>query len=567
MAHPAGAVPSTLDTQYHPTIEAESGGPLERYLLYQSISMQDTFKNYSPEELRLADQARLPAKPKIECQFEKELKQRALLKASQKASDVDQINLQLQVEQFQQQLNPLKEKHRQEASKLGILQHKVTSFKEQVEKNTSEMVQLQAKVVQLTKEKKALEESMESTLKTRSEKMKTTLNKKLTESRDLIRAEFQAEQLSLVENARQEGRVAGLKEGQTQDWVQALNKLSDAEMRQLIGTNRTAKSILASNVKKKVTEETAKVKAEYEAKLKAKLSLSGQTGKASPSPATKPRTSASSAGTGTLATPQTNAAIAASVLLKPTTTESLKSSGVKVTYPFDRPASVPPGRSLPSQSLGADSSFGPMSTSSNIVGSSDTLVKNPFPSTTNRAQSLPFEKPQTAATNGFGAGSPFQPSNTAQITAISATVSSSLNSVKAATHVFGSPGLSHSSNMSQAPFFSASATPFGTASPNSISIKRTKNPFVSIISSNAPLRSNAFGLFAQNLVESKASTVAITSKSSSAPKDHPMSTSLIGNEAPRFESSGQKRAREGNLDRDEGDLKKGRVDETKVEKD
>jgi hypothetical protein len=606
MAPPVGAVPSTLDRSYLPTLAIESSTTPDEYAIFQSICFQEPYTNYCSEELRLADQARLPTKPKVECQFEKELKQ--------KTSKVDQLQLQLQVEQFQQQLTPLREKHRQKASKLDILQHEVTAFKQQVERNASEVVQLQAKVTQLTQEKDAMNDTLDSTLKSRSEKMKTVLNKKVAESREALRAEL----LPLVESARREGRaeglIAGRAEGFTEGQAQGRkhNELSDKEVREFLSMNPTVRGILAGNVKKKLEAEIARVEAEYEAKLKVyKLNLSGQIGKLNTSPTTEPLASASPVGPskpieatpaprapsipagdvqpsatqstnttaannqfgtsssprpisfGGLAAPQTNAAFSAPDPLDPATIVSLKSSHVKATYPFDRSASMPPESSLPSQTLVPNSSLGLMKfTSSNIFGSSDTPIKNPFPSTANRAQSIPFEKPHTAATNSFGTGSPFQPSNTAKTTAIFATVGSFDNSLKATTRIFGSPGLSQSSDASKTPFFSASASPFGAASSNSIAPKPTTNLFGFPVSSVPPLGSNAFGLFAQKPVESKAPSAAIPSIFLFAPKDPAMPSSLIGNEVPKIEGSGQKRDREEDTGRAKDEVKKERVDET-----
>jgi peptidoglycan hydrolase CwlO-like protein len=119
MASPANTVPST---QFLPTKDVEPGAPASEFALFQSICFQEPYKNYSPEELRVADYARLPATPKTISQLEQELKL--------KSSKVEQ--LQLQVEQFQQQMTPLKEKHEQKLSKVELMQQQLASFKHQV---------------------------------------------------------------------------------------------------------------------------------------------------------------------------------------------------------------------------------------------------------------------------------------------------------------------------------------------------------------------------------------------------------------------------------------------------
>jgi nucleoprotein TPR len=150
-----------------------------------------------------------------------------------------------------------------------------------------------------------IEESMENTLKIRSDKMKTALNKKLAESRETQVKELEVQYQSKLEQEKlkleqekqiwlAENKASGpvpllavstVESKATEDATAAVpatpstpsqkgpppslvgSNLTDAQVRELLSSNPTVKSILASNVKKKLDAETLKVKESFEKQL------------------------------------------------------------------------------------------------------------------------------------------------------------------------------------------------------------------------------------------------------------------------------------------------------------
>jgi nucleoprotein TPR len=139
-----------------------------------------------------------------------------------------------------------------------------------------------------------VQESMDNVIKQRSEKMKTALNNKLAESRASTKAALEEEykvryeqdkQIWLAEHTSSSAGPAGptapppdaestATTGQAAtatpsgkspaSHVSELSNMSDAQVRELLSTNGTAKAILMSNLKKKLEIETQKLKDEYE---------------------------------------------------------------------------------------------------------------------------------------------------------------------------------------------------------------------------------------------------------------------------------------------------------------
>ncbi|EGY14274.1 hypothetical protein VD0002_g2095 [Verticillium dahliae] len=132
---------------------------------------------------------------------------------------------------------------------------------------------------------KAIEESQNQTLKERSDKMKNALNDRLRQDRQKLEQEFQTrvDQEKIIWQAEhqaaapsQEQPIAStpVKKQEpepTSNTPTANAPLSDGEVRKLLATNPTAKSIFTANLKKKLEEHSAKaettLKAEYEAKI------------------------------------------------------------------------------------------------------------------------------------------------------------------------------------------------------------------------------------------------------------------------------------------------------------
>ncbi|KAM0276559.1 hypothetical protein ACHAQH_006610 [Verticillium albo-atrum] len=135
---------------------------------------------------------------------------------------------------------------------------------------------------------KAIEESQAQTLKERSDKMRNALNDKLRQDRQKLEQEFQTriDQEKIIWQAeRPAAPVAASSQEQpvastpvkkqdpepTPNTPTVNSQLSDGEVRKLLATNPTAKSIFTANLKKKLEEHSAKaetaLKAEYEAKI------------------------------------------------------------------------------------------------------------------------------------------------------------------------------------------------------------------------------------------------------------------------------------------------------------
>lgn len=133
---------------------------------------------------------------------------------------------------------------------------------------------------------KELQENMDAIIKQRSDKMKTLLNNKLQESRAALETEFKTK----LEEEKQ--RLQSEHESTTKEAVTTkeppstplsaqtpatptttistaslsteLRNMSDAQLRELLATNATAKSILQSNLRKRLDIETQKIKEELE---------------------------------------------------------------------------------------------------------------------------------------------------------------------------------------------------------------------------------------------------------------------------------------------------------------
>ncbi|RFU28838.1 hypothetical protein B7463_g7500, partial [Scytalidium lignicola] len=159
------------------------------------------------------------------------------------------------------------------------------------------VAEAEAKVKEQEERAAKIEEQMEATLKARSDKMKTALNKKLAESRESAKAQLEAEYNLRLEQEKQiwlaENKPAIPPEtpkGQPKETETApsgtpstpsqktpggtsfdVNSLSDADVRNLLSTNPTIKSILATNLKKKLEVETQKIKEEQEKRTADKL--------------------------------------------------------------------------------------------------------------------------------------------------------------------------------------------------------------------------------------------------------------------------------------------------------
>lgn len=143
-----------------------------------------------------------------------------------------------------------------------------------------------------------IEESMEATLKQRSDKMKAALNKKLGESKEALRVQLEADfklkleqekQIWLAENkpVNSSAPLPTPSAHKTEETIAPVtpatpskvaissgdgSNLSDDEVRHLLSTNPTIKSILAGNLKKLVEKETQKLKAEQDKIVAEKLS-------------------------------------------------------------------------------------------------------------------------------------------------------------------------------------------------------------------------------------------------------------------------------------------------------
>ncbi|KAJ2905788.1 hypothetical protein MKZ38_004465 [Zalerion maritima] len=161
-----------------------------------------------------------------------------------------------------------------------------------------EREELLAKIAAAEAEIEEATKHAEEVIKTRSEKMKTALNSKLQSTREQAekeKAEFKTQMekelqvrldqekvIWMAENKAGESSASAMPAtpakpdpaapqiptGSTPDTgvsrpsVEALNKLSDAEMRDLISKSATAKSIIRMNIKKGIDAEVVKMKAE-----------------------------------------------------------------------------------------------------------------------------------------------------------------------------------------------------------------------------------------------------------------------------------------------------------------
>jgi nucleoprotein TPR len=155
-----------------------------------------------------------------------------------------------------------------------------------------------------------IEATMEATLKLRSDKMKTTLNKKLVESKEAQKAELEAEYKLKFEQEKQiwlaesrttvtnasNGPVTNQPKPESESTrampatpatpsqktqpvaTMDMANMSDLEMRDAIAKHPTAKAIIIDNVKKQVTAQTQRIKDEH-AKLLAELQQKAETSK------------------------------------------------------------------------------------------------------------------------------------------------------------------------------------------------------------------------------------------------------------------------------------------------
>lgn len=137
-----------------------------------------------------------------------------------------------------------------------------------------------------------VEAGIQQTVKERCDRMKDTLNNKLKERRTKMEEEYKKKEDDLKLKLEQEKAIwqaenphaaAGEKQDVPATPVKAeapagapptpaaanLQQMDDAEMRQFLSTNTTAKSIISSNIKKRLDAENTKLKGEYEAKITA----------------------------------------------------------------------------------------------------------------------------------------------------------------------------------------------------------------------------------------------------------------------------------------------------------
>jgi nucleoprotein TPR len=143
---------------------------------------------------------------------------------------------------------------------------------------------------------KEIEATMDATLKLRSEKMKAALNKKLSESKETMKAQLEADfklkleqekQIWLAENKSTESTAATPSQPTAKSEETSApappatpskaaavvdgTNLNDEQVRHLLSTNPTVKSILANNLKKKLDIEAQKLKEEQAKTLAEKV--------------------------------------------------------------------------------------------------------------------------------------------------------------------------------------------------------------------------------------------------------------------------------------------------------
>ncbi|EHL00400.1 putative Nucleoprotein TPR [Glarea lozoyensis 74030] len=198
----------------------------------------------------------------------------------------------------------------EESPKVGISDEERKALEERIAAAETRAKEQEEKAVKL-------EEQVENTLKTRSDKMKAALNKKLAESREAQKAELEAEyQLKLEQDKKiwfAENKPAATaappinpfavtpvnpfattpvtapeplqvpatpSQPKTEDTTtvpatpvepptptQRIPELSDEKIRELLSTNPTAKSIIVSNVRNKMIQEKQKLDEEYKKQL------------------------------------------------------------------------------------------------------------------------------------------------------------------------------------------------------------------------------------------------------------------------------------------------------------
>ncbi|KAF9870905.1 filament-forming protein [Colletotrichum karsti] len=156
----------------------------------------------------------------------------------------------------------------------------------------------EAKAAECERKAQELEENITQTIKERSDKMRNALNEKLRQSREKLEAEFQTklEQEKVIWKAENQSTVPSqpseeqsavaatpIKKQPDSDAVPTtpisstpggsadLSQLPDGEIRKFLSTNPTVRSIMSSNLRKKLEEQTAKVKSETETTLKAEF--------------------------------------------------------------------------------------------------------------------------------------------------------------------------------------------------------------------------------------------------------------------------------------------------------
>ncbi|KAG9248902.1 hypothetical protein BJ878DRAFT_411571 [Calycina marina] len=160
----------------------------------------------------------------------------------------------------------------------------------------------EAKATDADKKAANLEEQMETTIKNRSDKMKATLNKRLVDARETQKAELEEEYKLKLEhekekilaelNARSVSSDSSLgltipsktceeaaapafafapTPSQKADAIFDLHSITDAQCREFLSNNATAKAIFINNLKKRLENETQKLKEEHENTLAQKL--------------------------------------------------------------------------------------------------------------------------------------------------------------------------------------------------------------------------------------------------------------------------------------------------------
>lgn len=143
----------------------------------------------------------------------------------------------------------------------------------------------------------ASEAKAQQTIRERSDRMKDALNNKLKESRVKLEEEFKKKEEDLQLRLTQEKAIWQAENGKPAADASAtaeppatpakvepgtvpatpvtngpsLSQLDDAGIRQFLSTNATAKNIIAMNIKKRVDNESAKLKTEFEGKMKGEM--------------------------------------------------------------------------------------------------------------------------------------------------------------------------------------------------------------------------------------------------------------------------------------------------------